>query len=62
MSGKPLDPAVEPRLSPGDVAAPGTPGTGENICPACDGDGRVDGVTCANCRGGGKVIAGIGGA
>ena len=47
--------------APGDQAAPGTPGTGENVCPVCGGSGSVDGVTCANCEGTGKVIEGIGG-
>jgi DnaJ-class molecular chaperone len=48
-------------LNPGDQAAPGTPGTGENVCPHCRGIGRIDGSACANCGGTGKVIAGIGG-
>ena len=30
------------RLNPGDEAAPGTPGTGEDICPECHGKGRID--------------------
>jgi RecJ-like exonuclease len=48
-------------LKPGDEAAPGTPGTGENICPTCEGKGKVDGKNCATCEGTGKVIEGIGG-
>jgi hypothetical protein len=48
--------------APGDVAPPGTPGTGENICPACNGTGKVDGQNCPSCAGSGKVIEGIGGA
>ncbi|MCD2324099.1 hypothetical protein LQ953_08755 [Sphingomonas sp. IC-56] len=48
--------------NPGDDAAPGTPGTGENICPECSGSGKIDGNTCPNCAGSGKVIEGIGGA
>ena len=48
--------------NPGDDAAPGTPGTGEDVCPACQGTGQKDGGTCANCRGTGMVIEGIGGA
>jgi DnaJ-class molecular chaperone len=47
---------------PGDEADPGTPGTGEALCPVCSGSGRVDGETCQNCRGSGKVVEGIGGA
>lgn len=48
--------------NPGDEAAPGTPGTGENICSVCNGSGRVDTGECTNCGGTGKVIEGIGGA
>lgn len=49
-------------INPGDEAAPGTPGTGENICPVCNGSGRRDTGECQNCGGTGKVIEGIGGA
>jgi hypothetical protein len=49
-------------LNPGDEAAPGTPGTGENLCPRCSGSGRADGGECPTCGGTGKVIDGIGGA
>ncbi len=49
-------------LNPGDEAAPGTPGTGENICPVCKGTGRVDGASCDNCGGSGRIVEGIGGA
>jgi hypothetical protein len=48
--------------SPGDEAPPGTLGTGEDLCQICNGTGRVDGATCPNCGGDGKVIAGFGGA
>ena len=53
---------VDEPLNPGDEAAPGTPGTGENICPKCSGSGELDGAPCENCGGTGKVIVGIGGA
>lgn len=56
MSGGPQD------TSPGDEAAPGTPGTGENLCRNCNGSGQQDGKTCPVCDGSGKVIEGIGGA
>jgi hypothetical protein len=49
-------------LNPGDEAAPGTPGTGEAICPDCAGVGRIDGTRCRNCGGTGKIIKAIGGA
>src|SRR3712207_6975533 len=29
------------QVNPGDDAAPGTPGTGENVCPECKGSGRL---------------------
>lgn len=47
--------------NPGDDAAPGTPGTGEDLCPRCGGSGVLDGAECANCGGTGKVVEGIGG-
>jgi hypothetical protein len=46
---------------PGDEAPPGTPGTGENLCPACSGTGKLDGNECPECKGTGKVTTGIGG-
>jgi hypothetical protein len=48
-------------MVPGDDAPPGTPGTGEDICPECGGSGRKDGAPCPNCEGTGRVIKGIGG-
>ncbi len=48
-------------LNPGDDAVPGTPGTGEDVCPRCGGTGTIEGGECANCGGTGKVIEGIGG-
>lgn len=51
----------DPPLNPGDEAAPGTEGTGEDLCHVCGGSGRIDGGVCAECGGTGKVIAGIGG-
>jgi DnaJ-class molecular chaperone len=49
------------RLNPGDEARPGTPGSGENVCPDCKGSGRVNNAPCKTCGGTGKVIEGIGG-
>ncbi len=51
-----------PELKPGDQAAPGTPGTGEAVCPRCDGTGRLNDERCGDCEGSGTVIQGIGGA
>jgi DnaJ-class molecular chaperone len=49
-------------MVPGDEAPPGTEGTGEDLCPACNGDGRADGAECPECAGTGRVVKGIGGA
>lgn len=49
-------------LNPGDEAAPGTPGSGENVCSHCKGRGVMeDGGQCPMCGGTGIVIEGIGG-
>ena len=48
--------------NPGDEVPQGTPGTGENICPVCNGSGRTEAGECKSCGGTGKVIEGIGGA
>jgi RecJ-like exonuclease len=48
--------------NPGDEAPPGTPGTGEDICPKCSGSGKISGQQCENCGGTGKIIRAIGGA
>jgi len=46
---------------PGDEAKPGTPGTGENVCPDCRGSGRMAADPCPTCGGTGVVTEGIGG-
>ena len=48
-------------LNPGDEAEAGTPGSGENVCPDCNGAGRVKDDTCPKCGGTGVVIEGVGG-
>lgn len=53
---------VADEMLPGDEAPPGAPGTGEDVCPKCDGNGEVDGGTCADCAGSGKVVRGVSGA
>ena len=54
--------AANPMLNPGDEAARGTPGTGEDICPECDGNGRINGAPCPHCGGSGTINRAIGGA
>jgi DnaJ-class molecular chaperone len=49
------------QVNPGDDAGPGTPGTGENVCPDCKGSGRLSNAPCKTCGGTGKVIEGISG-
>ena len=51
-----------PKVNPGDDAAPGAPGTGENVCPECKGSGRLNSAPCQACGGTGKVTEGVGGA
>jgi hypothetical protein len=54
--------STQPDLNPGDDAAPGTPGAGEDICDACAGRGTLaDGKPCPQCGGTGRVMEGIGG-
>ena len=53
--------ADDPPLNPGDEAAPDTPGSGENVCPECNGSGRKGAQACPECGGSGKVVEGIGG-
>lgn len=48
-------------MNPGDQAAPGTPGTGEDLCPKCSGSGKLEGKPCEECGGTGKVVVGISG-
>lgn len=47
---------------PGDEVPPGTPGSGEDVCPRCSGSGRIEGQPCENCSGTGKITRAIGGA
>ncbi len=60
VTGSQVSPPKAP--NPGDEAAPGTAGTGEDICPKCHGGGTINGARCANCGGTGKITEGIGGA
>lgn len=53
--------SVAGAINPGDEAAPGTPGTGEDICRTCGGSGKLNGSDCPACGGSGKVTVGVGG-
>ena len=53
--------STEP-LAPGDEAAAGTPGAGEDVCEVCSGTGKqANGRDCPMCEGTGRVMRGIGG-
>jgi len=56
-----MDREKDKPLKPGDEAAPGTPGTGEDVCPVCGGTGQTQGEPCPRCLGTGVVQEGIGG-
>ena len=65
LSGEPGQP--EHTSPPGTEGTPetvpeGTPGAGENICRRCAGSGKVDGSTCPDCGGTGKVVTPLGSA
>lgn len=53
-------PASGGSRNPGDEARPGSPQTGEQICPACDGSGRQGEAACEPCAGTGRVTAIVG--
>jgi hypothetical protein len=46
-------------MSPGDVAPPGTPGTGEDFCRVCAGTGQLESKECQNCGGTGLITEGL---
>lgn len=52
----------KPDLNPGDEAPPGTPGSGEDVCPVCHGTGKLaDASPCPNCGGTGRICEELGG-
>ena len=46
--------------NPGDEAAPGSPQTGEALCPRCGGAGQIENAPCGDCGGTGRVVAIVG--
>ncbi|PAP96934.1 hypothetical protein [Mesorhizobium wenxiniae] len=44
-----------------DEVPPGIPGAGEHMCHRCAGTGMIDGRTCPECGGTGKVTTPTGG-
>lgn len=49
------------QMAPGDEAPPGERAVGEQVCPDCEGTGRVDGSPCETCDGTGRIHEAIGG-
>lgn len=48
-------------MNPGDQAPPGSPQSGERICPRCAGTGKqASGTQCEFCGGTGRVIELVG--
>jgi RecJ-like exonuclease len=59
---KTAEPPRQSEMNPADQAPPGTPGTGDSLCPECSGKGTVNGERCEACGGTGTVTEGVGGA
>ena len=49
-----------PTRNPGDEARSGSKQSGEQICPACGGSGRIENAVCAGCGGTGRITAIVG--
>lgn len=56
------DPAVKNITRAGDEVPPGTPGSGDDVCPRCNGSGKMEQKECENCAGTGVITRAIGGA
>ncbi|SMP65599.1 hypothetical protein [Noviherbaspirillum suwonense] len=53
-------PASSGQRNPGDESASGAPQTAEDICPECQGSGKLAQGSCANCGGTGRIVKIIG--
>lgn len=56
------DPSAARMARPGDEVPPGTPGSGDDVCPTCKGSGKIQGQQCETCLGTGMITRAIGGA
>jgi RecJ-like exonuclease len=50
-----------PDLAPGDEVPADLESAADNICPECEGSGRLEGERCPHCEGRGRVVEAIGG-
>jgi DnaJ-class molecular chaperone len=50
-----------PDMTPGDEAPADRDETAPNICPECEGSGRLDDADCPACGGTGEVQEAVGG-
>lgn len=62
MNTSPSNPNVSTtdQRNPGDEAPPGSPQTGEAICPECGGSGKKADQACPNCGGTGRIVQIVG--
>jgi len=59
-SGKETAMSDTERKNPGDEDASGTPQTGDDICPTCNGSGSVGHKACPDCDGSGRITVIVG--
>lgn len=61
MAGDRVPPDSDPRMHAGDALPPDAPNAGETICYTCGGSGSLEGKSCPECQGTGKVIESVAG-
>jgi hypothetical protein len=54
-------PSQKNMARPGDEVPPGTPGSGDDVCPRCRGSGKIESQECKYCSGTGVITRAIGG-
>jgi DnaJ-class molecular chaperone len=60
MRRQKASPAGPAKVNPGDEVRPGTVQSGETVCPACGGSGRLGEDKCPSCAGTGIIVALVG--
>jgi hypothetical protein len=61
MAGDRVPPSSDPRMHAGDALPPDAPNAGETVCYRCNGSGKLEGETCPECQGTGRVIESVAG-